>query len=59
VAGLSFLPFGASSVAAFGVWELLESLPTLWKMVIIFFVWIGVFAIFTQLFWKVVDLLAT
>jgi hypothetical protein len=59
VVGLSVIPFAASSVLAFVAWGLAEPLATLWRMIIIFFVWIGVFAVCTQFFWKVVDLLAT
>jgi uncharacterized membrane protein (DUF106 family) len=36
----------------------LDPLATLWRIIIIFFVWIGVFAVFTQIFWKVVGALA-
>jgi hypothetical protein len=59
VVALSVVPFVASSVLAFFTWELVEPLATLWRMIVIFFVWIGAFAVSTQFFWKVTGLLAT
>ncbi len=59
VVGLSLIPFAASTTLALIAWESLEALETLWRMVVIVLVWIGVFAAGTQLFWKAVGLLAT
>jgi hypothetical protein len=56
---LSVVPFFASSALAFFAWELVEPLATQWCIIVICFVWIGVFTVCTQFFWKVVDLLAT
>ncbi len=58
VVGLSLIPFAASTMFAFIAWESLGALETLWRMIGVVLVWIGVFATVTQLFWKVVGLLA-
>jgi len=58
VIGLSLIPFAISSVAAFLAWEIAEELETVWRMIFVVLVWIPAFAGGTQLFWKVVGLLA-
>ena len=58
VIGLSLLPFILSSGAAFLVWEFATTLETVWRMIFVALVWIPAFAGGTQLFWKVVGLLA-
>jgi hypothetical protein len=57
VAGLSLLPFGLSISAAYLAWTIFPSVEA-WHMVVTVLVWIGAFAAGTQLFWKVVELLA-
>jgi len=59
VALLSLLPFAVSSVFAFGAWEATEALATVWQLIVMVLVWVGVFAACTQVFWKVVGALAT
>ncbi|MDA4126964.1 MAG: hypothetical protein OK452_07155 [Thaumarchaeota archaeon] len=58
VAGLSLFPFGLSIVVAYLAWSAFPSIEG-WHMVVTVLVWIGTFAIGTQLFWKVVELLAS
>jgi len=58
VIGLSLLPFILSSGAAFLAWEAAAAVDTLWRMILIVLVWIPAFAGGTQLFWRVVGLLA-
>lgn len=58
VIGLSLLPFILSSGAAFLAWEAAAAVDTLWRMIFIVLVWIPAFAGGTQLFWRVVGLLA-
>ncbi|MDA4126844.1 MAG: hypothetical protein OK452_06555 [Thaumarchaeota archaeon] len=58
VAGLSLFPFGLSIVLAYLAWEAFPSIEA-WHMIVTVFVWIGTFAVGTQLFWKVVDVLAS
>ena len=58
VIGLSLLPFFLSSGAAFLAWEAAAAVDTLWRMIFTVLVWIPVFASGTQLFWRVVGLLA-
>ncbi|MGD0146604.1 MAG: hypothetical protein ABSB53_07130 [Nitrososphaerales archaeon] len=58
VIGLSLIPFVLSSGAAFLAWEAATALETVWRMIIIVLVWIPAFAGGTQLFWRVVGLLA-
>ncbi len=58
VAGLSLFPFGFSIVAAYLAWESFPSIEA-WHMIFTVFIWIGAFAVGTQLFWKVVGLLAS
>jgi hypothetical protein len=58
VIGLSLLPFALSSGAAFLAWEAAAGLETVWRMIFIVLVWIPAFAGGTQLFWRVVGLLA-
>ncbi|MGD0477826.1 MAG: hypothetical protein ABSB29_06645 [Nitrososphaerales archaeon] len=58
VIGLSLLPFILSSGAAFLAWEFATALETVWRMIFVVLVWIPAFAGGTQLFWKVVGLLA-
>jgi len=57
VAGLSLLPFGLSVSAAYFAWAIFPSLEA-WHMIVTVLVWIVAFAAGTQLFWKVVELLA-
>ncbi len=58
VAGLSLFPFGLSITAAFLAWQAFPSIEG-WHMIVTVLVWIGTFAAGTQLFWKVVGLLAS
>lgn len=58
VIGLSIVPFVVSSVAAFLAWEVATVLETVWRMIFVVLVWIPAFAGGTQLFWRVVGLLA-
>jgi len=58
VIGLSLVPFVLSSMAAFLAWEVAVALETVWRMIFVVLVWIPAFAVGTQLFWKVVGLLA-
>jgi len=58
VIGLSLVPFALSSVAAFLAWEVAEALMTVWRMIFVVLVWIPAFAGGTQIFWRVVGLLA-
>ena len=58
VVGLSLLPFVLSTGASFLAWEFAVSLEEVWRMIFVVLVWIPVFAGGTQLFWKVVGLLA-
>jgi hypothetical protein len=57
VAGLSLLPFMLSISAAYFAWYVFPSIEA-WHMIVTVLVWIGAFALGTQLFWKVVELLA-
>jgi len=52
------MPFGASILAAYATWELITGIAALWRMIAMTLVWIAAFAAFTQLFWKVVEVLA-
>ena len=58
VIGLSLLPLVLSSGAAFLAWEAAAALEAVWRMIFIVLVWIPAFAGGTQLFWRVVGLLA-
>ena len=58
VAGLSLLPFGLSIAAAYLAWEAFPSIEA-WHMIVTVFVWIGTFAVGTQIFWKAVGVLAS
>jgi hypothetical protein len=58
VIGMSLLPFFLSSGAAYLAWEFTVPLEAVWRMVFAVLVWIPAFAGGTQLFWKVVGLLA-
>ena len=59
VAGLTLMPFGVSVLAAYISWEAITGIMTVWRMIIMTFVWIGAFAGATRLFWKVVESLAS
>jgi len=58
VIGLSLLPFVLSSGAAYLAWDVAGALATVWRMIFTVLVWIPAFAGGTQLFWRVVGLLA-
>ncbi|HEV2225545.1 MAG TPA: hypothetical protein VGR56_01925 [Nitrososphaerales archaeon] len=58
VAGLSLLPFGLSISAAYIAWDAFPSIEG-WHIVVTVFVWIGTFAVGTQIFWKGVERLAS
>lgn|GEM_PF-530397 len=58
VIGLSLLPFALSSGAAYLAWDFASVLETVWRMIFVVLVWIPAFAGGTQLFWRVVGLLA-
>jgi len=58
VIGLSLLPFALSSVAAYLAWDVTAALETVWRMIFMVLIWIPAFAGGTQLFWRVVGLLA-
>jgi hypothetical protein len=58
VAGLSLLPFVLSIAAAYIAWDAFPSIEA-WHMIVTVFVWIGTFAVGTQIFWKGVELLAS
>ena len=55
---LSLLPFALSSIVAYLAWDFTEALATVWRMILMVVVWIPAFAGGTQLFWRVVGLLA-
>ena len=55
---LSSVPFVVSILLAYVSWETFVGIATVWRMVILTLVWIGAFAIGTQLFWKATGLLA-
>ena len=55
---LTLVPFTLSILAAYGAWEAIRGISTLWRMIAMTLVWIGAFAAGAQLFWKVVDRLA-
>jgi hypothetical protein len=52
------IPFAFSAMAAYLVWNTVEGIALLWKMILIAIVWIMAFAAGTQFFWKAVELLA-
>lgn len=58
VIGLSLLPFVLSSGAAYLAWDVAAALATVWRMIFTVLVWIPAFAGGTQLFWRVIGLLA-
>ena len=59
VAFLAMVPLAISICAAYAAWETTVGILTVWRMITITLVWIGAFALGTQLFWKVTGLLAT
>ena len=50
---LSLMPFAISIGAAEVAWQAITGVATVWRMIAITLVWIGAFAVGTQLFWKV------
>jgi len=52
------MPFAVSILAAEGAWVIASGIATVWRMVFITLVWIGAFAVGTQLFWKMTGILA-
>jgi hypothetical protein len=57
VAGLSLLPLGVSITTAYLAWYIFPSIEG-WHIIVTVLVWIAAFAGGTQLFWKIVELLA-
>ena len=57
MAGLALFPFGLSVSTAYVAWAIFPSIEA-WHLIVTALVWIGAFAAGTQLFWKVVELLA-
>jgi hypothetical protein len=57
VAGLSLFPLGVSIGAAYFAWLVFPSIEG-WHIIVTGLVWIAAFAAGTQLFWKVVEVLA-
>ena len=55
---LSLMPFGVSIFYAYAAWTMVTGIATVWRMVAMTLVWIAAFAVGTQLFWKVTDLLS-
>jgi len=55
--GLSLATFGFSSVVAYVAWSAAEGIEG-WRMIFTVLAWIIAFAFGTQVFWKVVELLA-
>jgi hypothetical protein len=58
VVGLSIVPFSISASAAYLAWAIFPSIEA-WHMIVTVLVWIAAFAAGTELFWKVVGLLAS
>jgi len=58
VVGLSLLPFGISATAAYLAWASFPSIEA-WHMIVTALVWVAAFALGTELFWKVVGVLAS
>ncbi len=57
VMGFSLFPLGLSILAAYVAWNAVGSVEG-WRMVTTVLVWVGAFAVGTQVFWKVVGALA-
>jgi hypothetical protein len=52
------MPFALSILGAYTAWEAIRGIAILWRMIAITLIWIGAFAVGTQVFWKVVERLA-
>jgi len=52
------MPFAVSIFAAEGAWVIMAAVVTVWRMIVMTLVWIGAFAVGTQLFWKMTGILA-
>jgi len=52
------MPFAVSILAAEGAWLMVAGIATVWRMIVLTLVWIGAFAVGTQLFWKMTVILA-
>lgn len=57
VVGLALIPFSISCIVAYVAWTVLPWLEG-WHMILTVLAWIAAFAAGTQLFWRLVDLLA-